>query len=518
MVSEEETKPKKPEVEVENKPSLTIKMSSPPNFTFNINASNMAVEWKNFHTNLQIYILANGLQDQPDERKVAITLHAIGQEAIQVFHSFNIEMKDITYEELIKRFREYFTPKVNITIERHKLFNRKQDTNEELEVYATSLKNISLQCDMGDKSDDILKYIFSWNLNDEHSYIKERILIEKPKTFNDAVLLAKTVRGTKLDKQAISTDSQHHLSHQQINQVKYSDRRSRNIPSTSGNRSPGQGTSECQRCGQVHRYKCPAYGLRCNNCGKLNHYAKLCRSKKISLLEEQEEQTGTNSTPDTYHITCLTTNEISVNNSYNVHLSIQNISITFLLDTGADTNILSYNTYKNLCLPLSLISKSNHRLSTFSGEVIPTVGQCGLSVTYNNKIYKLNFHIVDMSCRNILGRHGCEILNLIKRIHNVTCRNSSSVTNGITTEYNDLFTGIGCLTNYECHLSLKPDAKPSVDACRRIPFKLVKDLELEIESLVRDQIITKVEEPTEWVSSIVLVTKMNGKLCSRDYA
>lgn len=79
-------------------------------------------------------------------------------------------------------------------------------------------------------------------------------------------------------------------------------------------------------------------------------------------------------------------------------------------------------------------------------------------------------------------------------------------------EYKDLFSGIGCLKDYECHLSIKPDATPSVDACRRIPFSLMEQLKEELAMLEKDQIIVKVEEPTEWVSSIVIVSKKNGKL------
>ena len=40
---------------------------------------------------------------------------------------------------------------------------------------------------------------------------------------------------------------------------------------------------QCRGCGQAwtatHRQVCPALGKKCNRCGLLNHFAKLCRNK-----------------------------------------------------------------------------------------------------------------------------------------------------------------------------------------------------------------------------------------------
>ena len=38
---------------------------------------------------------------------------------------------------------------------------------------------------------------------------------------------------------------------------------------------------ECQKCGRFHSdNQCPAHGQKCNYCRKLNHFAKMCFSKK----------------------------------------------------------------------------------------------------------------------------------------------------------------------------------------------------------------------------------------------
>ncbi|KAK9717052.1 hypothetical protein QE152_g24398 [Popillia japonica] len=83
----------------------------------------------------------------------------------------------------------------------------------------------------------------------------------------------------------------------------------------------------------------------------------------------------------------------------------------------------------------------------------------------------------------------------------------------VTEKYAEVFEGLdGCLKNFECHLTLKSNVLPTCDAPRKIPFHLKEPLKQELNNLEEMQVIQKVNEPTEWVNSIVLVTKKNGKL------
>ena len=62
------------------------------------------------------------------------------------------------------------------------------------------------------------------------------------------------------------------------------------------------------------------------------------------------------------------------------------------------------------------------------------------------------------------------------------------------------------------HINLKPDVTPVVHPPRRIPYALRDKLRDQLQHMEKLDIIEKVSEPTDWVNSLVIVSKANGKL------
>ncbi|KAL4711024.1 hypothetical protein ACJJTC_017989 [Scirpophaga incertulas] len=277
----------------------------------NTKASNLPLEWKNWLMKFNIYLKAYSLDKEPDDRQVAILLHFMGQDCLTIFNSFNFDVNTVKLEELTKKFTHYFSPKVNITMERHKLFNRKQRLHEDLDNYVTDLRNIALQCNFGNLHDSLLKDIFSWNLNDSNYYIKEKLLQEMPKTLDAAINIAKSLEMSR-EQAKIFTSSEHPVigkvsqsyssqsrspSHSKSQSQSRSHSPARNYsqaksPSQSWNNMSNSNSSAsgrvnnniCHKCGQVHRTRCPAQGVKCTRCGKFNHYARMCRNKTVNVV------------------------------------------------------------------------------------------------------------------------------------------------------------------------------------------------------------------------------------------
>jgi hypothetical protein len=79
-------------------------------------------------------------------------------------------------------------------------------------------------------------------------------------------------------------------------------------------------------------------------------------------------------------------------------------------------------------------------------------------------------------------------------------------------EYAEVFTGLGCVPGI-ARIATREDVQPVVERCRKVPFGLDEALKKELDRMViAMNVISKVTEPTEWVSSIVVVMKPNGKI------
>ena len=73
--------------------------------------------------------------------------------------------------------------------------------------------------------------------------------------------------------------------------------------------------------------------------------------------------------------------------------------------------------------------------------------------------------------------------------------------------YADVFddSTVGCLKNYEYDIKLKENSVPVVHAARKIALTLVDDVKTELDRMERLGVIAKVDKPTDWVNSMVIV-------------
>ena len=83
----------------------------------------------------------------------------------------------------------------------------------------------------------------------------------------------------------------------------------------------------------------------------------------------------------------------------------------------------------------------------------------------------------------------------------------------IEKEYPELFKGIA-LMDSEIPIKLKNGTVPHVEPVRRVPHVMQEPLKAELDKLVKEEILHKVDisEPIEWRNSFVCVKKANGKI------
>ena len=82
----------------------------------------------------------------------------------------------------------------------------------------------------------------------------------------------------------------------------------------------------------------------------------------------------------------------------------------------------------------------------------------------------------------------------------------------LLSEFRDIFEGIGKLPGGKYHIQLKPDAQPVQHPPRAVPEKKKTAYKEELERLCSSGIIQPVQGHTDWINSVVPVSKPDGSI------
>ena len=78
-------------------------------------------------------------------------------------------------------------------------------------------------------------------------------------------------------------------------------------------------------------------------------------------------------------------------------------------------------------------------------------------------------------------------------------------------DYKDVFGESECL-NGDHHINIDPNATLVIYPPRKIPISPMKKLKAELERMCKLDVIEKIDEPTDWASSMVIVEKGSAQL------
>ncbi|XP_063891821.1 uncharacterized protein LOC110374139 [Helicoverpa armigera] len=293
--------------------------------------NNNAEAWKRWWQQLELYLLATGLDKAPEKRKIAILLHLIGEKGLNIFNTFNLTIEKTTLAEVKSKFQNFFEPRRNITMCRHMFFTRKQQKSESIEGFLADLENKSQDCEFGTLRESLIRDIFIANLHMDLAHVRQRLLQEPDLTYQKMRELARTLIVAQQDAEKIVSSSNVEKSENVRRRSRSrGDRRQRASPV--GQQGSGAGKSPnperrsrtCSRCGQSHRYKCPAQGVKCRSCKSFGHFAKYCfKNKNISHLESFNSSHSHNNNQD-YFVGILNSHSSSQSHKSNCHLKSYN--------------------------------------------------------------------------------------------------------------------------------------------------------------------------------------------------
>ena len=281
----------------------------------------------------------------------------------------------------------------------------------------------------------------------------------------------------------------------------------------------GSSNTKCRNCGGSYPHeggktRCPAYQKECNNCGKLGHFKSVCRSepkpkhsgRQRGNLRALEEDLGDSDDENTFRISIH-----SVHGNQAKHplfkVKIGETWLTIMADSGSSINILDENDYKKLPSPPKLEDTSTRVYPYKSNKPLKMLGKFTTTITTTDGATSKELVYVPKGAGgSLLSWQASQNLKLIS-IVNPMATEPRPGNQQLVEEYEDLFTGLGKLKDYQVHLHINKDVQPSAQPHRRVPFHVRKQLEEQLEIDERNGVIERVEGPTPWVSPVVVAPK-----------
>ena len=158
----------------------------------------------------------------------------------------------------------------------------------------------------------------------------------------------------------------------------------------------------CRYCRSNHPpRRCPAYGMTCLECGRVNHYSAVCRAPRQRQSRQEEHDTGqTDKVKNNqffhnynYVKTGLET-KISTTSFYN------SLDIRYKLDTGRSTNYILLHLYKRLF----------HKTTNKCTRQPKT---CKLKLRHNDKEKICKFFVAHNGSPAVLGMQDIDRLGML---------------------------------------------------------------------------------------------------------
>ena len=218
-------------------------------------ASSLSQRWNVWIKRFQRFIVAMDIKD-PTRRR-ALLLYLAGPEVETIFDNLPETGESKDFDKAVEKLTEYFSPKKNIMYETHVFRQAQQREDETLDQFHMRLRELAQNCEFADIDKEIKIQLVEkcTSTRVRRKALREQISLE------DLLKYGRTMETS--DRQIAQLESLHQ-SGIQVNNL--------------------DAPKSCFFCGGTFphpqgRASCPASRKTCGHCGKLGHFAQVCKMK-----------------------------------------------------------------------------------------------------------------------------------------------------------------------------------------------------------------------------------------------
>lgn len=325
--------------------------------------------------------------------------------------AFKLETE--TVETLFKELLNYVEPKKNIIAEQFKFFKRQQaDLSELFDKFFIELKKMAKRCEFGELEDNLLKVRIVLGVNDHKL---QESLIRTPDMSLDKIIDHCRATETALLNQLMLSEEDGPKS---IDEVKFKSsckncdkQLNMNFRSTMDRQTKTEDGAadrskeyDCKKCGYKHKAReCPAYNKQCMKCESIGHLKIGCKKGKFNSNDSSKDH---NRVDEVYFIDTINGGK---DGYWEKTLIINDNSVSFKLDSGADLNVLPFDMLSNIGVDNNEINYCGMKVQAFEGFVLNAKGKLKIKCKVDRMIEEVEFVVIDNKyIKSILGRDTCE--------------------------------------------------------------------------------------------------------------
>ena len=514
------------------------------------------------------------LKKTDDKEKVSYILLWSGEKGLDMYNSWTFTKEDDKKKPdvIFEKFENQLEPKTSHRIHRYTLQGMRQEPHEPVDDFLSRIKNLAAKCQFRDDiqvEDRVLDQLVWGSKNPD----VQKSLITRDKTLTLAAAI-EIVRSHEATSKHMKTLTEHSKSYQDgrnIDSIRQEQEREfcnncgKQHQQYPRNKCPAYG-STCIKCGKANHWKSVC---RSGKRKQPSEGTKLTSKKTIHTIEEKSHDPAHDEDDEVLTISTIEINAMEgvSNDTRDEDFALLEISqpekkrkinLQCKVDTGAQSNVLPVRLLRIIAPekfdddgnPKPEASEKNEAvLSAYGGSIIKQLGTVNIPCKYKEKKINCIFYVTDKPGPAILGLKACTALKLVS-LHcalktnltkptgnfNVSAqhadinsnREAAYIESHVALEerppirskqelmemYPECFNGtVGCFEDYTHHITLDPKVPPVIHAPHKVPIELKDRLQVELSEMENQDIIARVTQPTDWVNSLVIREKENGRLC-----
>ena len=124
-----------------------------------VTGSNVADDWRRFRDQFENYELAADLADASQEKRAAVFLTCIGNDAYDVYRAFEFDADGDRkkLDPIVAAFERFCVGAVNVTYERYVFNRRVQEGGERFDVFLGDVRRLARSCEFGGVEESMIR-------------------------------------------------------------------------------------------------------------------------------------------------------------------------------------------------------------------------------------------------------------------------------------------------------------------------------------------------------------------------